>query len=184
MARSKNHHDTEWLSLVEISGPFLSLPVLQRVFPQGLDAHDPAHAALLRLAYQEWADDATSRRPDPAIHTAWLRFVLGQTLGLPGELVLEGPAVPLSLSVTVAEHHETLRPTSAVVNPDGDERAGTPRLLIQVYPAGQNLEGAIVGQALEGVAGDADGGSAARYWCPPRARDKWRAVDAGQRAAG
>jgi hypothetical protein len=31
-------HHAEWLSLVEVSGPFLSMPVLLRVFPQGLDA--------------------------------------------------------------------------------------------------------------------------------------------------
>jgi hypothetical protein len=34
---SSRHH-TEWLSLIEVSGPFLSVPVLERVFPQGL--HD------------------------------------------------------------------------------------------------------------------------------------------------
>jgi len=34
-------HHAEWLSLVEVSGPFLSMPVLMRVFPQGLEAHDP-----------------------------------------------------------------------------------------------------------------------------------------------
>jgi hypothetical protein len=34
-------HHTEWLSLLDISGPFLSLPVLLKVFPTGLDAHEP-----------------------------------------------------------------------------------------------------------------------------------------------
>jgi len=34
-------HHAEWLSLLEISGPVLSMPVLLRAFPQGLDAHDP-----------------------------------------------------------------------------------------------------------------------------------------------
>jgi hypothetical protein len=38
---STAHHHTKWLSLVEISGPFLSMPVLLRVFPQGLDGIDP-----------------------------------------------------------------------------------------------------------------------------------------------
>lgn len=27
-------HHAEWLSLIEVSGPFLSLPVLLRVFPR------------------------------------------------------------------------------------------------------------------------------------------------------
>ena len=38
-------HHAEWLSLLEISGPFLSMPVLLRAFPQGLDAHDPTLSA-------------------------------------------------------------------------------------------------------------------------------------------
>lgn len=45
-------HHSEWLSLVEVSGPFLSMPVLMRVFPQGLEAHDAERFRLLRLASQ------------------------------------------------------------------------------------------------------------------------------------
>ncbi len=77
-------HHAEWLSLLEISGPFLSMPVLMRAFPQGLDADDPAHAGELRAAYEEWADNQGGLSPDPAIHTAWIRYVLRQTLELPG----------------------------------------------------------------------------------------------------
>jgi hypothetical protein len=40
-------HHAEWLKLVEVSGPFLSLSVLQKAFPQGLEAHDPEIAAQL-----------------------------------------------------------------------------------------------------------------------------------------
>ena len=46
-------HHAEWLSLIEVSGPFLSMPVLLRIFPQGLDAHDPERSRLLRMAYDE-----------------------------------------------------------------------------------------------------------------------------------
>lgn len=42
-------HHAEWLSLVEISGPFLSLPVLLRVFPQQLDALDSGVSRDTRL---------------------------------------------------------------------------------------------------------------------------------------
>ena len=38
-------HHAEWLSLLEVSGPFLSMPVLLRAFPQGIDADDPAQVA-------------------------------------------------------------------------------------------------------------------------------------------
>ena len=50
---SSSRHHAEWLSLIEVSGPFLSVPVLERVFPQGLDAHDPDHVRVLRLAFDE-----------------------------------------------------------------------------------------------------------------------------------
>ncbi|BAS60293.1 hypothetical protein [Leptolyngbya boryana] len=42
------------MSLVEASGSFLSLPVLLKVFPTGLDAHDPEHLKLLRSTSEEW----------------------------------------------------------------------------------------------------------------------------------
>ena len=45
---SKRHH-AEWLSLIDVSGPFLTLPVLERVFPQGLEGHDPEQARTLRV---------------------------------------------------------------------------------------------------------------------------------------
>lgn len=144
MAPSRHH--AEWLSLIDISGPFLSLPVLQRVFPQNFDAHDPESAASLRMAYEEWADEMATRRPDPAIHTAWVRFVLGRTLELSDEVIAEGSGLPPALSVTVAEHGETLRPTLAIVNPTGVPDAGTPRLLVQVYAADQELEKTVTGK--------------------------------------
>ena len=49
-------HHAEWLSLVETSGPFLSMPVLLRVFPQGLDARDAQQAAHLRETYEDWLE--------------------------------------------------------------------------------------------------------------------------------
>lgn len=51
---SITHHHSEWQTLLDISGPFLSLPVLTRVFPQGLDQPDPLLRRDLRSAYNEW----------------------------------------------------------------------------------------------------------------------------------
>ena len=48
------HH--EWLALVEISGPFLAVPVLKEAFPQGLEELDAAKRKRLRQAYDEWRD--------------------------------------------------------------------------------------------------------------------------------
>jgi hypothetical protein len=68
-------HHAEWLSLVEVSGPFLSMPVLLDAFPQGLEAHDPDLHRLLRLGHDEWED----RTDHPATYTAWVRFILKRT---------------------------------------------------------------------------------------------------------
>jgi hypothetical protein len=72
---TSSHHHGEWLSLVEVSGPFLSVPVLERVLPQGLDAHDPEHARVLKLAYQGREDNQQGDRPSPAIHREWVNFL-------------------------------------------------------------------------------------------------------------
>lgn len=143
---STARHHAEWLSLVEASGPFLSLPVLLKVFPSGLDAHDSEHFKLLRLAYQEWQDNQLGARPEKAIHRAWVEFVLQQTLELPDEVILEGQRIPPGLQVTVAEHGETLRPDWVIVNPQDTPNAGKPRLLVQIVPAEQDLEKALAGQ--------------------------------------
>ena len=49
---SVTRHHAEWLSLVEVSGPFVSLPVLLRTFPQGLEPRDPVQAKALRARAQ------------------------------------------------------------------------------------------------------------------------------------
>ena len=54
-------HHAEWLSLLEISGPFVSMPVLVRAFPQGLDAIDASLKATFKQVYEEW--QAAHREP-------------------------------------------------------------------------------------------------------------------------
>lgn len=131
-------HHNEWLSLIEISGPFLSLKVLMRTFPQGLEALDRDGLAELRLAYEEWLDDQNSLRPSPAIHSVWVRYVLEHVLGFEKSHLLEGPAIPATLQAFVAEQGETLRPDLAIVS--NDPSAQKPRMLVQVCPITQGLE--------------------------------------------
>ena len=95
-------HHADWLSLVDISGPFLSLQVLLRVFPQQLPQLDSGLSAQTRLAFTEWEDAAGDR----AIHTAWLQYVLGTVLKFPDEVLLTGQGMPPGLEFTVAEHGE------------------------------------------------------------------------------
>ncbi|MEM7712101.1 MAG: DNA methyltransferase [Cyanobacteria bacterium P01_A01_bin.68] len=128
---STPRHHAEWLSLVEANGPFLSLPVLLKAFPNGLDAHEPEHFKLLRLAYEEYLD----AEEEAAIHRAWVDFILCETLEFPDEVLLTGQAIPTTISATIAEQGETLRPDYIVRNQDSN-----PRLLIQIVPPGQHLE--------------------------------------------
>lgn len=138
---SITRHHNDWLSLVPNSGPFLSLPVLAQAFAQGLDAHDADHARRLRMAFDEWDDNQLSQRPDPGIHRAWIKFVLGETLGY-DELLAEGQAIPQTLKSEVAEYGETLRP-DWIVNDPATKNA---RLLVQVYPRSQSLTKPVAGR--------------------------------------
>lgn len=128
-------HHAEWLSLIEVSGPFLSLPVLKKMFPQGLEAHDAEHARVLRQVHEEWDDNQRGLNPDPAIHTQWIRWVLRNTLEL-DDLLVEGQAIPQTIKAEIEEpqHRETLRPDMVLMGPDKK-----PRLLIQTYPLTQKL---------------------------------------------
>jgi hypothetical protein len=134
-------HHSEWLSLIEVSGPFLSLPVLVQRFPQGMDAHDPEHAKALRQAYEEWDQDQHDDRPDPAIHRQWIDWVLRNTLDL-DDVVVEGQKIPQTLKADLAEHGETLRPDKVVMERDGSKA----RLLIQTYPLRQKLSRVVEGK--------------------------------------
>ncbi|HKI16806.1 MAG TPA: hypothetical protein VKA15_02960 [Isosphaeraceae bacterium] len=131
---SSRHH-AEWLSLIEVSGPFLSVPVLERVFPQGLDAHDPDHVRVLRLAFDEWEDDRDRESPRPAIHREWVRFVLKETLGLPDEVLAEGQNIPQTLKAVIAEHGETLKPDLLVRNTVGCPAPESPGCWSRRIPA-------------------------------------------------
>jgi hypothetical protein len=141
-------HHAEWLSLLEISGPFLSMPVLTRAFSQGLDALDPELRSDLRVVYEEWLDNQGGLRPDPAIHRAWVEWVLRNVLEMPDEVLRDG--VEERFAVPVAEHSETLRPDFAIIEPPGPALRNTQhaaRLLVQIVPPGQDLEKRLHGSA-------------------------------------
>jgi hypothetical protein len=130
MSRSVAAHHAEWLSLIEVSGPFLTLPVLKRALPQGLEPTPPELARSLRAAYDEW-------HHDPTLHASWVRWVLADVCKLDDRMLVEGPAVPQRLAHRVGEHGVTLRPDLAVVDPAGDHQ---PRLLVRVLPPDSGLD--------------------------------------------
>lgn len=137
----------EWLSLIDVSGPFLAEPVLNQVFPQGLEQVDAFKRKAARQAYDEWREAIDLDDPQlPALHTAWTDLVLKQTLELDEdgeEDVLKPQAkLPDTLSHLVPEYGITLRPDYAVVEGQKDDR---PLLLIQIYPPEIALDKPIAG---------------------------------------
>lgn len=134
-------HHNEWLSLVDVSGPFLSLPVLLRVFPHGLDGHDPDTFRAFRRAYDEWRNNQGGLRPDPAMHHLWVRYVLCNILGFPHDLIHSGPAISAWLKASLPQYGEILRPDLVI------QRSGQPpRILIHVFPLAQGLNKPLAGQ--------------------------------------
>jgi len=128
-------HHTEWLSLVPVSGPFLSLPVLMGAFNTGLEPHDPDQSRLLRQEYANWQDSFENQKADPAPHHNWIKFVLTKTLDLDESVLAQGQAIPQTLQAEVPEHHELLRPSIVMIDPNTKK----PRLLVQTYPRSQEL---------------------------------------------
>ncbi|HUZ28699.1 MAG TPA: hypothetical protein VMU90_05625, partial [Solirubrobacteraceae bacterium] len=106
-----------WLGLVEVSGPFLSIPVLRRAWPAGLDALDRAARGRLRAEHADYFDVPAADRD----REHWITFVLGGLLDW-GGLLRWGHDVPGELTLDVPEHGETITPTFALAGPDGPPR--------------------------------------------------------------
>lgn len=136
-------HHAEWLSLVESSGPFLSMPVLLRVFPQGLDHRDSTRAAALRENYEDWLERG---RPLLHVHTAWIRHVLENLLEWPTDFIAEGQSIPAGLEASQPHFGETLRPDFVLRRPLGSEGDTAPQLLVTTYSPIQDLEKPVNGK--------------------------------------
>ncbi|MFE9825363.1 Eco57I restriction-modification methylase domain-containing protein [Streptomyces sp. NPDC005791] len=131
----------EWLDLTEVSGPFLTMPVLRRAWPQ-LDALEKDERARLRAHHADWQNDTTAGRDE------WVAHLLRSLLEWGDALVLrqgesEDPALD-RLTLHVPEHGAVLRPDFALLEPGADlaaepdtaSAAKRVRLLGVTVPAG------------------------------------------------
>jgi hypothetical protein len=134
--RIASHH-AEWLSLVETSGPFLSMPVLLRAFSNGLEKYERDQIARLREAYEEWLERGAK---ETGAHRAWVLHVLTELLEYPADFLLEGQSIPPGFEAAEPQFGETLRPDWVLKRPGADDRA---QLLISLYPPSQKLDGAL-----------------------------------------
>ena len=131
-------NDHEWLNLIEVSGPFLAVPVLREVFPQGLEALPSGRPQRLRRTYEEWRDAVDMDDLDlPALHAAWIDDVLVTALEMDETVLRRGARLPEQLTVSMPEHGVTVAPDLAVVNPTNSDE---PLLLIHVYEPDTDLD--------------------------------------------
>ena len=131
-------NDHEWLNLVEVSGPFLAVPVLRDVFPQGLEALPSGRPQRLRRTYEEWRDAVDMDDLDlPALHAAWIDDVLITALEMDETVLRKGASLPERLTVSMPEHGVTVAPDLAVVNPT---KSDGPFLLMHVYEPDTDLD--------------------------------------------
>lgn len=132
------HHD--WLALIEISGPFLAVPVLKEVFSTGLEELDSLKRKRLRQAYEEWRDALETDDPQFAeLHAAWINEVLSRGLAFDedakGDVLKRADWCADNLNVSMPEHGATLVPDLAVID---EQRANKPLMLIHTY--GQDVD--------------------------------------------
>lgn len=134
-------HD-DWLSLIEISGPFLAVPVLKEAFPQGLEELDAAKRKRLRQAYEEWREALELEDAQFAeLHVAWIDELLSRGLELDedrkGDVLKHTDWCAANLQASLPEHGVTLSPDLAVID---EQRANKPLLLIQSYAQDVDLD--------------------------------------------
>ena len=134
------YHD--WLSLIEISGPFLAVPVLKEAFQQGLEELDTTKRKRLRQAYEEWCEALELEDAQFAeLHAAWIDEVLSRGLQLDedgkGDVLKRADWCAANLQATLPEHGVTLSPNLAVTD---EQRANKPLLLIQTYAQDVDLD--------------------------------------------
>jgi hypothetical protein len=136
MRRRTSQH-TEWLSLVESSGPFLAVSVLEDVFPQGMAAIETPARRHVRSAYEEWRDAVDE--DDPLLgqlHQEWARLVLADLLEFEDSVLADFREDESPFSVSSPDGLASFAPDFALTSASEDK----PKLFISVQPPGADLE--------------------------------------------
>ena len=140
MSSYDTHHD--WLRLIEISGPFLAVPVLKEAFPSGLEGLDGLKRKRLRQAYDEWREAIESDDPQISeLHAAWIDEVLARGLELDLDrrvsVLKRADWCTTNLKVEFTEHALSMSPDMAVID---ELRSNKPLLLVHIFAQDTDLE--------------------------------------------
>jgi len=141
----------DWLNLLEVSGPFLAVPVLREAFPQGLEELDSSQAKRLRHAYEEWRDAVDGEDADwDKIHAAWIDEVLRTGLNADDQLLKHGTDVQESVA-TLPEHDATIAPDFVFIDPT---HGGAVLAPVHVFPPDTDLSASMKFGGLSCSPGD------------------------------
>ena len=103
----------DWLKLIEVSGPFLSVPVLTAEWPD-LEPLDGKARDRLRQEHRQWQEKPAANRD------AWIAYVVDDLLGWQGAVQWTDMA---RLTLAVPEHETTITPSFTLIDPGtGDIR--------------------------------------------------------------
>src|SRR5205823_3051258 len=146
MSATAARQHLEWLRFAEPTGPFLSLPSLLRVFPQGLEKLPRERTKDLAERLAVWREATEGNRPDLAVHRQWCLYVLQALLEWPADCLIESGGGITLPTASAPLGRETLSPDLALVNPAGHPFGARARALIGLQPPGQALDRPVSGR--------------------------------------
>lgn len=135
---------SEWLSLIDVSGPFLAEPVLDASFSTGLPALDRKKRKGVRQAYYELRESQTQDDPDyPKFHHAWIQYILSDALEWDDDRSAQNLKSAADFGETYAHkvtgHGVTLNPELAFLSSEDE----LPSIFVVSYPPDTPLDGPI-----------------------------------------
>ena len=130
-----------WLNLVEKTGPFLAVGVLEEAFLQGLEKVETRKRQRVRSAYDEWRDAVDNADPQlDALHREWVRLVLEELLEYEPSVLKAADRVPATLTYHEPLNGTEVKPNFAVLS--GDKA----RLLVARYAPDTDLSAPMAGE--------------------------------------
>lgn len=132
LAGKAQHKD--WLSLVNPEGPFLTIPVLNQAFPNGVDRPESRspHIVALMDSHKAW------RKKPVENHEQWIKTVLLEGAQWAPEFVAFKDDVAATFEVSFPEHAVTMKPWAVLFDAPVKTEA-SPIMLVTTVPISQDL---------------------------------------------